>query len=1058
MKKLLLLWVIFSVIINIFAQENGNDLQTIATLRSNGRIALVKSEYQIPADQFFEKYHTYFGLGTAGEMVLKAVEPLHNGSQAFRYQQYYHGIPIEGATIILHEKNGLVTYLNGQYVKQFAKPFTPIFGADEAIDLALAQSPASQYAWQVEDLENDLKETMKDASATYAPRASLVYYDAQHSTDARQYRLAYEIHIFAINPFFINTFYIDATTGDILKVLKKNQNVNVEVQAETRYNGVKTITVDSVSAASYVLRENSRGIGNGIYTRNLNHEGSLYELETSGATDIVESDNYFDSDRVANSAHYGAEKTYDYYYDKFGRNSIDNNGLRLMSYVHLGTGVENACWDGTAMFYGDGTNGREFTCLNICGHEITHGLTTYTADLIYEDEPGALNEAFSDMFGQAIAYYATDTLRWTLGDELGQVFRDMSNPKSKQNPDTYHGQYWENPNTSEDAGVHTNSGVANYWFYLLCEGGEGLNDNGTAYHVDGIGIDKAERIAFYTLTENLVETSGYADTRDLSLMVGADLYGDCSDEVFNVAAAWNAVGVGYRYSDTAIYIANVLSPATGCSLGDNEPVVLEIAFNACDGALQAGTAIVVRVNCDAGDSILDTIVLTEPLPAGVLLPITLNATVDASTLGQHHLDIAVKTDFASDFSDSLSNYTFQNLVYQNSDIHVVGIPSPVSSCFLTDQTPIEVSFTFDICDSIAAGDSIRLGYKLNSGDTIVEWLVLDRTITSYDTITYTFNQTADFTTTAKNSLRLIAMQPGDNDNSDNTLSRQIVRPKRLNEVSRLTFDSTNMSQFYYTEIGANATLSIGNLSGYDGGKVVNMSAGNILEYYSELEIPESVEYWWQYNKSLDSRITFCADATDYAQFAIQFDLKQTSGCDMYQQLLGEALPAEFDFRKSSSMRVWLDDELVTDDFIPSTGSSDPFTTHAINLSEHTGALHSVTFESKCVAGDLLTFQLDHVYLDNIAILQSDGIHTYRPNAPSCFVYPNPTSQNVTLQISGLEQNAVYQIYDLSGKLLFTKNIEGEYTDIHLGALANGIYILKIVSGNELVGTSKIIKN
>ena len=88
MKKLLLLCVIFSVIINIFAQENGNDLQTIATLRSNGRIALVKSEYQIPADQFFEKYHTYFGLGTAGEMVLKAVEPLHNGSQAFRYQQY----------------------------------------------------------------------------------------------------------------------------------------------------------------------------------------------------------------------------------------------------------------------------------------------------------------------------------------------------------------------------------------------------------------------------------------------------------------------------------------------------------------------------------------------------------------------------------------------------------------------------------------------------------------------------------------------------------------------------------------------------------------------------------------------------------------------------------------------------------------------------------------------------------------------------------------------------------------------------------------------------------
>lgn len=1058
MKKILLLLAIFSIFINVFGQGDGSDLQTIATLRSNGRIAMIKSEYQIPADQFFAKYHTHFGLGSADEMVLKEVGALRNGSQTFRYQQQYHGIPIEGATVILHEKNGNVTYVNGQYIQHFSRPFIPIFGADEAIDQALSLSPATQYAWQVDELESDLKETMKDGSATYAPRASLVFYDTQHSTDARQYRLAYEIRIFAIKPFYINTFYIDAVTGDVLKVLKKNQTVNVEVQAETRYDGVQTITVDSVGEGTYVLREETRGIGNGIHTRTLNHEGSLYELSTQGATDIVEADNYFDTDRAANSAHFGAEKTYDYYYDKFGRNSIDGNGLRLMSYVHLGTDVENACWDGTAMFYGDGTNGREFTCLNICGHEITHGLTTYTANLIYEDEPGALNESFSDMFGQAIAYYATDTLRWTLGDEIGQVFRDMSNPKSKQNPDTYHGQYWEDPSTSIDAGVHTNSGVGNYWFYLLCQGGEGVNDNGTAYHVDGIGIEKAERIAFYTLTENLVETSDYADTRELSLLVASDLYGDCSDEMLSVAAAWNAVGVGYRYSDTAIYIADVLSPSTGCALSGSEPIVLEIAYNACSESLLPGTSIVVRVNYDGGETILDTVVLTDTLASGDLLTLTLNTTIDASAIGQHHLDFAVKTDFATDFSDSLASYSFQNLVYQNSDVHVVNILSPVSSCFLSEETPIEVSFTFDICDSIAAGDSIRIGYKLNSGDTIVEWLVLDQTVTSSDTLTYTFNQVADFTTTAKNTLRFIALNPGDNDNSDNAMSRQVVRPKRLNEVSQLTFDGSNMNQYYYTETGENATLSVSNLSGYNGGKVVHMSAGNILEYYDQLEIPEDLEGWWQSNQSLNSRIVFCADATDYAQFAIQFDLKQTSGCDLYEEFLSGMLPGEFDMHISSSMRVWLDDEVVSEDYVPVTGSGDPFVTHAINLSEHTGAVHSITFESKCVAGDLMTFKLDNVYLDNITLLESDGIRTYSTDAPSCFVFPNPTNDNATLQISGLEKNAVYQIFDLSGKMLATQNIEGEYTGINLRGLANGIYILKIVCGNELVGTSKIIKN
>jgi len=95
--------------------------------------------------------------------------------------------------------------------------------------------------------------------------------------------------------------------------------------------------------------------------------------------------------------------TYDYYLNTFSRNSYDNNGAALLSYVHYSNQYANAFWDGTRMTYGDGNSQyTAFTSLEICGHEITHAVTQSTANLVYQDEPGALNESFSDMFGVSL--------------------------------------------------------------------------------------------------------------------------------------------------------------------------------------------------------------------------------------------------------------------------------------------------------------------------------------------------------------------------------------------------------------------------------------------------------------------------------------------------------------------------------------------------------------------------------------------------------------------------------------------------------------------------------
>lgn len=1066
MKKFAILLVAFLLCSYAFAQRNGaaethypSDIQKIATLKSNGRILMMNEQSQVPAAEFFATFHNHFGLANAEDMVLAEKSEARNGMVTYRYHQQYMGVPIQGATMLLHEKDGKVTYANGVIISNFSHPFTPLVAASDAVELSILADGATSYAWQNPTLEQDLKETMHDEKATYYPTPKLMFYDATFSNDARQFRLVYEVNLFSLEPLRSSIYYIDAVTGEILNVVQRHRNVNVEVQAKTRYNGTQTIVVDSLAPNQFVLRETTRGEGNGIYTRDLQNNGSLFEVNPAYAVDVVETDNFFDTDSVANAAHFGAENTYDYYYNTFGRNSIDNNGMRLMSYVHLGQNVENAAWTNGAMFYGDGVNGYQFTFLSVCGHEITHGLTERTANLVYQDESGALNEAFSDMFGQMVAYYASDTLKWTIGDELGQVFRDMANPKANQNPDTYHGTYWVSDN-SDNGGVHSNSGPANYWFKMLCVGGQGVNDNGYAYDLAGIGTAKAANIAYYTLTENLMETSDYHDTYELSLLVAADLYGECSPEVYAVAETWQAVGVGYRYSDTVTYVENVLTPATGCALTDAEPVILELSYNSCDQPLAAGTAIHVRLMFDQTTEILDTVVLEQQVEPGEFFQLALNRTVDASAIGQHRLDVFAKPDFSDNYVDSLMNYRFENRVYQNSDLHIVDLVSPVSSCFLTAETPIVCSVTFDICDSIMAGDSIRLGYKLGNGDTIIEWLVLPQTVTAADTLIYVFGTPADFTAEARTTVRILGLNPGDGDASDNQLSRIVVRPRPLNELpgGRIGFDDGNMNSYYFTETGEYSDLSISTLTGYNGGKLVKISGGNVMEYYDQLTFPDFGQSWWDVNPEMSSRITFCADATDYAQFAVNFDLKQTSGIDVYNQMLGGYIPDGIDLHQSSLMRVLIDGEQVGEDYMPSTGNSDPFIYQGINLAAYTGALHSITFEAKCIAGNLFMYTLDNVYLDNITISESDNITDYTDGQCTFTAFPNPTTGNLNIQFdTDLEQGAEYVVCDMFGKTLLRGTINDASTTVNLNGLANGIYVLQVRSGNQLLGTSKIAK-
>jgi Zn-dependent metalloprotease len=482
-----------------------------------------------------------------------------------KLQQYYKGYPVEGAVYIIHEKDNYIHSLNGMLQDNFLLDGKIILSEAEALSKALAYINGKKYIWEDKNEEEHLKLTSNDPSATYYPKGTLVI--ASNRLGKGSYRLAYKFDIYSTSPLRRAYVYVDANNGAVININDRihhhshskkdtchadeineidHANVNATGTAVTKYSGTQSITTDYTGSV-YRLRETGRG--NGIQTFNMNR-GFSY----SSATDFTDADNTWNTttnyDNAAYDAHWGAEKTYDYFKNTHNLNSYDGLGSIIKSYVHYDTGFDNAYWDGSRMTYGDGSNTfggfTALTSIDVIGHELTHGITEFSSGLEYADESGALNESFSDMMGTTVEFYAKPaTANFLIGEQItygGGALRSMSNPNLYDQPDTYLGNMWD---IAQE--VHTNSGVGNYWYYLLCQGASGTNDVGSNFSVTGIGMTKAARIAYRTFTFYLTANSTYADARFYSIQAAMDLYGPCTPEIQSVTNAWYAVGVGSAY-------------------------------------------------------------------------------------------------------------------------------------------------------------------------------------------------------------------------------------------------------------------------------------------------------------------------------------------------------------------------------------------------------------------------------------------------------------------------------------------------------------------------------
>ncbi|WP_139368220.1 M4 family metallopeptidase [Evansella clarkii] len=520
------------------------------------------------AASFVQQYAGISNANSNLELVSEQTDDL--GMTHLRFQQVKDGVPVMGHELIVHfDKKGNIQSVNGHYlaeVEQLSADPSPAVTASEALEAAIDAVTAP--------------DELVDSSA------ELIYYPIGGSVP-----LTYKANVNFLSEKPGDWYvFIDAETGEVLD--KYNTIHNMADAAGLQSEGTETVSEESsVNTASdssvsiMVSPEDinpldyrgSGGAGLGVLGdhRNLkiSHTAgdrgrdfhlidfsrpdldgiftfdAQYQTSLPGVPYANNNASFKDERSGAGvDAHYNSTIVYEYFLEEHGRNSIDDNGMPLVSTVHYGNEFNNAFWNGRQMTYGDG-DGEFFiplsAGLDVAAHEIAHGVTAHTAGLVYRYQPGAVNEAISDIFGVLV-----DDSSWDVGDnimapaqvEAGRTaLRSLEEPgKFQVNEDyweygdgsgrypSHMDEYYDLPRNLDNGGVHTNSSIINHAAYLI-----GIET----------GREVLGQIVYRALTVYLTSNSDFQDTRFAFVQSAKDLYGEDSEVVELTEAGFDGVGI-----------------------------------------------------------------------------------------------------------------------------------------------------------------------------------------------------------------------------------------------------------------------------------------------------------------------------------------------------------------------------------------------------------------------------------------------------------------------------------------------------------------------------------
>jgi Zn-dependent metalloprotease len=390
--------------------------------------------------------------------------------------------------------------------------------------------------------------------------------------DSAPYVLVWQVQVATRGDVF--GLFVDAKTGAEVQRITHIKTQSAVGTGRGAFGDEKKISVNRVGSAYFaddrlrpptIVTLDMRG--NLARTQNI-LDGFINAAQSDVASDT--DNNWTDAPIV--DAHVYLGWTYDYFFKRFGRRGLDNNDHPIRAIVHpvsradifqhlnddeiIGTFYLNAFWCGECaggvMMFGEGLPpnftvdvGYFSSALDVVGHELTHGVTDFSSNLIYQGEPGALNEAFSDMMGVSVEFFFQPTRAdWMLAEDIAipeaGIARALDNPRSLGDPDHYSLRY---TGPEDNGGVHINSTIASHAFYLAIQGG---TNRTSGRSVQGVGFENREQIekVFYRAFVFLMPPNAtFAVARQATLQAATDLYGGSSPAFRAVSQAWDAVGV-----------------------------------------------------------------------------------------------------------------------------------------------------------------------------------------------------------------------------------------------------------------------------------------------------------------------------------------------------------------------------------------------------------------------------------------------------------------------------------------------------------------------------------
>ncbi|MEU9185834.1 M4 family metallopeptidase [Streptomyces sp. NPDC048484] len=474
------------------------------------------------------------GLGAKEKLIVKGVAKDNDGTLHTRYERTYDGLPVLGGDLVVHTPPASVA--KGTVSTTFAGKRTVKVSSTTATSTKSAAATKALKAAKALDAQNPTADSARKViwAGAGTPKLAWETVVGGLQDDGTPSRL----HVIT-----------DASTG---AKLHEFQDVKTGT-GNTQYSGTVTLNT-TLSGSTYQLYDTTRG---GHKTYSLNNGTSGTGTLMTDADDVWGTGAGSNTQTAGADAAYGAQTTWDFYKNTFGRSGIKNDGVAAYSRVHYSTAYVNAFWDDDCfcMTYGDGTSSTHaLTSLDVAGHEMSHGVTSNTANLNYTGESGGLNEATSDIFGTGVEFYAnnsSDVGDYLVGEKIningnGTPLRYMDEPDK----DGGSADSWYSGVGNLD--VHYSSGPANHMFYLLSEGSGSKVINGVTYNsptsdgvaVAGIGRAAALQIWYKALTTYMTSTTNYAGARTAALNAATSLYGANSTQYAGVANAFAGINVG----------------------------------------------------------------------------------------------------------------------------------------------------------------------------------------------------------------------------------------------------------------------------------------------------------------------------------------------------------------------------------------------------------------------------------------------------------------------------------------------------------------------------------